>query len=159
MKSWLWNVKIDETEARHILQNPEHEKFLYYATLLLSRSNEPKQVWKFLSKESFCQHWNQIKRQMRKDQWNDKRILFWSQIYLFLVRDFRKKGMVIFSEKKVKKVSPEQRKMGLEIASLRKQQGMTQGELAKKVGITQQAISKIEKPAISGSTRRARAFT
>lgn len=145
MKSWLWNVKIDEIEARQILHKPEHDKFFYYATLLLSRSNEPKQVWKFLSKEHFCRHWNQIKQRMRKDQWNDRRILFWSQVYLFLVRDFRKKGMIISPEKKVKKVSSEQRKMGLEIVRLRKQQGMTQGELAKKVGITQQAISKIEK--------------
>jgi len=145
MKSWLWNVKIDEAEAKQILRDSAHEKFFYYATLLLSRSNEPKQVWKLLSKDSFCRHWNQIKRQMRKDRWNDKRIMFWNQIYLFLVRDFRKKGIVFSSKKEGGKVNPEQHRMGLEIVRLRKQQGMTQGDLAKKMGVTQQAISKIEK--------------
>ena len=115
MKSWLWNVKIDEAEAKRILRDSEHEKFLYYATILLSRSNEPKQVWKFLPKDSFCRHWNQIKRQMRKDRWNDKRIMFWNQVYLFLVRDFRKKGIVFSLKKEEGKVNPEQRKMGLEI--------------------------------------------
>ncbi len=145
MKSWLWNVKIDEAEAKRILQDSGHEKFLYYATLLLSRSNEPKQVWKFLSKDNFCRHWNQIKRQMRKDRWNDKRILFWNQVYLFLVRDFRKKGIVFSLKKEEGKVNPEQQKIGRQIVEQRKKLGLTQVELAQKLGVTQQAISKIEK--------------
>jgi len=145
MKSWLWNVKIDEIEAKRILRDSEHEKFIYYAALLLSRSNEPKQVWQFLSKENFCGHWNQIKRRMRQNKWNDKRILFWNQIYLYLSRDFKKKGIVFPQKKEIRTASFEQQKIGQEIAARRKKLGLTQGELAKKMGITQQAISKIEK--------------
>ena len=86
--SWLWHVKKTEKEVKRILADPEDKRFVHYAALLLSRQRGlPKEIFKeYLSKENFCRRWLEIKRKMRKDQWNDERIPFWEEIFQRLVR-------------------------------------------------------------------------
>jgi DNA-binding XRE family transcriptional regulator len=144
--SWLWNVNKTEEEAKLILADPENERFVYYANLLLSRRRDlPREIFKeYLSKENFCRHWLKIKRWMRKDDWNNERILFWDGVYQFLIRDFKKKGIAFPREKKNVLKKPVWERTAKDIRARRRAQKMTQVELARKLGVKQQFISKIE---------------
>ena len=144
--SWLWNVNKTEAEAKRILADPEEKRFVHYAALLLSRHRGlPKEIFSgYLSKEHFCRRWLEIKRKMRKDDWNDQRIPFWDGIYKRLIVDFKKKGIVFRSPKKEALKNPGLEKMAADIRSRRKAAQLTQTELAKKMGVKQQFIAKIE---------------
>lgn len=141
---WLWDRKTTPAEAKRILKNPESPLFLMMAALLLSRNNEPKVVFKnYLDKLIFCRYWFLIKRQMRKDKWSDNRIIFWQVVYEVLAKKYRAKGIVFKPEKPAKK--PVCENLGREIAAIRREQRLSQKNLAKKIGISQQLISRIEK--------------
>ncbi|HOW58979.1 MAG TPA: helix-turn-helix transcriptional regulator [Candidatus Omnitrophota bacterium] len=144
--SWLWNINKTEAEVKRILANPEEKAFIHYAALLLSRhSGLPKEVFKdYLRKEDFCRYWQAIKRRMRKDQWNDERIPFWDGIYKFLLREFKKKGVTFPKETKELARNPVWEKTAAIIRTWRLARKMTQAELARKLGVKQQFISKIE---------------
>jgi DNA-binding XRE family transcriptional regulator len=144
--SWLWNVNKTEEEAKAILKDPEEKRFVHYAALLLSRHRGlPKEIFKeYLSKENFCRRWLEIKRKMRKDNWNDQRIPFWDEIYKRLIADFKKKGIEFRSPKKELPKNPGWQRLALDIRNRRRAQKITQAEFAEKMGVTQQFISKIE---------------
>jgi len=144
-KSWLWDIRKPEKEVRKILKDPSHEKFTHYAALLLSRSNDPAQVFgHYIPKEIFVRNWNSIKRRMRKNKWNQDRILFWREIYRYWSKELKSEGMELRQGKEETSVSL-RKEVGQSIKTLRISKGMTQQELAKKAGIHQQVISKIEK--------------
>lgn len=145
-KPWLWNIKKTEAEIKKILADPGHEAFVHYAALLFSRhTGLPREIFaEYIRKEDFCRCWPAIKRRMRKDKWNDERIPFWDGVHDYLVREFKKKGVTFPREKKPAVRDPSREKAALEIKEKRRAQKMTQAELAQKMGVKQQFISKIE---------------
>ncbi|MFH1801203.1 MAG: helix-turn-helix transcriptional regulator [Candidatus Omnitrophota bacterium] len=154
-RSWLWNINKTEDEIKRILKDPQEKSFVHYASLLLSRhSGLPKEIFQdFLSKENFCRHWFEIKRKMRKDKWNDERIPFWDEVYKYLIREFKKKNVVFSRQGKQVQKKPAWEKMAGDIRAWRRAQKMTQAEFAKKMGVKQQFISKIESGTRNLSTR------
>jgi len=146
-QDWLWDRKITVKEAKLILSDPHDNHFLSLAGLLLSRKNTPEEVLKnYLKPINFVQNWNRIKRQMRKNNWNDPRIEFWQAIYESLKEKYRKRGIVIHREPVVSKPQNEFCKsIADKIKSIRKQKGLTQQTLAKRLKVSQQMISHIEK--------------
>lgn len=154
--NWLWDKNIDEQQVKTVLANIEDQKFIPYAALLLSRNNSAQEVFSdFISRENFFVAWNKIKKQMRKNSWNDPRIEYWQAIY-----DTLKEKMPELRELKVSASAGQfgvselpvsvsvfsiSREIGLKIKLLREQAGLTQKNLAKKLGISQQVISRIEK--------------
>lgn len=142
--NWLWDKKITDTEAKGYLKDPRAERFLSIAALLLSRKNEPKVVFKsYLDPVVFCKHWTAIKRKMRQDKWSEPRIIFWQAIYERLADKYRKEGMVFRSE--VLPKDPLCESVGKKLAGIRREQGLSQKDFAKKIGVSQQLISRIEK--------------
>ncbi|MCX5686917.1 MAG: helix-turn-helix transcriptional regulator [Candidatus Omnitrophica bacterium] len=140
---WLWDRKIADARAKKILSKPESASFFTMAALLLSRKNEPREVFKnYLNPIVFCRHWPAIKRRMRQDKWSEPRIIFWQAIYEKLSDRYRKKGMVFRQEAPVKKEFCET--IGKKMAAIRREQGLSQKGLAKRIGISQQIISRIE---------------
>jgi len=140
---WLWDRKITDAGAGKILKKPDSTSFLTIAALLLSRNNEPRKVFKsYLDPVIFCRHWPAIKRRMRQDKWSEPRIVFWQAIYEKLSDRYRKKGMVFRQEAPVKKEFCET--VGKKMAAIRREQRLSQKELAKRIGISQQVISRIE---------------
>jgi len=140
---WLWDRKITDARARKILKKPDSTGFLTITALLLSRNNEPRKVFKsYLDPVIFCKHWTAIKRRMRQDRWAEPRIVFWQAIYEKLVEKYHDKGIVFKSETPVKGEFCEA--VGKKLAAVRRAQGLSQKELAGKVGISQQLISRIE---------------
>ncbi|HEA46833.1 MAG TPA: hypothetical protein ENH97_00275, partial [bacterium] len=74
-RDWLWDKSISEGRARRILTYPGHKRFLSLAALLLARKNVPKEVFgRYIKRLDFCRNWPKIKRQMRRDKWNEPRI-------------------------------------------------------------------------------------
>ena len=145
-RDWLWDRKITVKEAKSILSNPENERFLSLSGLLLSRKNSPEEVLKnYLDPSDFLQNWNKIKRCMRRDNWNNPRIEFWQAIHDKLKEKFKKKGILPVKEKVASKMGNEFFKtVADKIKGVRKQKGITQNQLAKKLKISQQVISRIE---------------
>jgi len=147
LRNWLWDRNISIKKAKKILGNPKDGHFLSLASILLSRKNIPKEVFKqYIKPLDFLRNWQKIKRQMRKDSWNNPRIEFWQAIYEKLKEKYKEKGISIPKEPKFIKPKDEFCELIAEkIKTLRKQKGLTQKELAKKLNISQQVISRIEK--------------
>lgn len=147
-RDWLWDRKISIKKARAILKNPKDVRFLSLAALLLSRKNTPKEVFRFYIKQiDFLWNWNAIKRQMRKDRWNDPRIEFWQAIYEAVKEKHEKEGKLIKKEKPpiVKLENEFYKTIADKIKIARKQKDLSQSALARKLGVSQQFISRIEK--------------
>ncbi len=144
--SWLWNVKKSEKEAREVLRDIGNPLFVFYAGRLLAHANTPKEVFRdFLGKDDFLKKWPVIKGHMLKDSRNRERVIFWQGVYEYLIRDLKAKGIPFVRPKAKVSVDSEQQRAGQKIKSLRRLRKMTQAELAKKTGLTQQHIAKIEK--------------
>lgn len=145
-KPWLWNINKTEPEVKKILADPGHEAFIHYAALLFSRhTGLPREIFgAYIRKEDFCRHWAAIKRRMRKDKWNDARIPFWDGVQDYLVREFKKKGVVFPRGKKPLVRDPAREKVSAQIRERRRALKMTQAGLARRMGVSQQFIAKIE---------------
>ena len=80
---------------------------------------------------------------MRQDKWSEPRIVFWQAIYEKLADKYRRNG-VVFKKKPIGK-EPFCEAIGKKIAGIRREQGLSQKDLARKLRISQQLISRIEK--------------
>lgn len=145
--SWLWDKKVSINSAKKILRDTTHKKFLRFAALLLSRQNSTREVFtQYLNPIDFCRNWRKIKRVMRRDNWNNPRIEFWQAIYEKLIEKYSNKKIPINNFKKQVEPADELCKtIGHKIKDIRKQNGLTQKQLARKMKISQQLISRIEK--------------
>lgn len=141
--NWLWDSKTNEEKAKEILKDEKHPQFDYFAEKLLSRIVDPKEVFNIIDKKVFCRKWPYIKKRIKKDQWLKDRVVFWQTIYENVYESLKEKG---FSVRKYReeKISPEIKQIAQQIKELRQKQGYTQEDVAKKMGVIQQYISKIE---------------
>jgi len=142
-KDWLWDRNLDETEIKAVFSDVNNSRFVSYSALLLSRKNSAKEVFKdFFKKEDFFVSWNKIKKQMRRNSWNDPRIEYWQAIYDTL------KKIPGLEELKLKEfeepVFPLGKEIGNKIKEARQKYGLTQKKLAQRLKISQQIISRIE---------------
>ncbi len=145
-RDWLWDKKFSPQQAKEILNKPVNRHFVLLAALLLSRNNSPREVFKgYMKPIIFLENWNKIKRQMRKNSWNDPRIEFWQAIYDNLKAKYRKQGIKFTdSHPQVKTIEPVCKSIGDKIKIVRKQKGLTQSDLANRLKVSQQIISRIE---------------
>ena len=143
---WLWDKDIPVEEIQAILKDPSHERFISMAALLLSRNNMPKEIFdQYLDRKIFVQHWTRIKRQMRKDSWNDPRIIFWQAVYESLVSELKEKGISIRPRRENIASDAISQRVAEKIKAARQDLALTQNELAERIGISQQIISRVEK--------------
>lgn len=143
--NWLWDIKIPDKEVKAILKTPKDKDFSRFAALLLARNNQPQKVFKeYLDPLLFCQYWQAIKRQMRNDKWSEPRIIFWQAIYEQLKEKYEKNGLV-FKKENLPAKSSLCEEIGKKIIAIRHEQNLSQKELAEKIGISQQLVSRIEK--------------
>lgn len=145
MENIFWDKKFDIDEAKKILKDEKHPKFIYLASIVLLRTNDSKKVFSdYLNKIIFCRNWNKIKRRMRKDKWNDRNIDFWDEIYGVIKKSIDPR---ILKTSKTKEISmvPQIRKLGDILREARKKAKLTQKALAKKTKLSQQTISSLEK--------------
>lgn len=145
-KAWQWDVRRSDGQIRQILKNTEHASFIYYASLLLARTNVPREVFgEYLEKEAFCVQWPRIKRRMRKNRWDQGRIQFWEAIYRHVKEDLKAKGVRLRRPASRRPVPGSLRlRIGKRIHEIRRAKKMTQKDIMRTTGLTQQHISKIE---------------
>jgi len=141
--NWLWDSRLSEAEARKILKEENHPKFDIYAEKLFSRVNDPKIVFNIVDKVTFCKKWPGIKKRMKKDRWLESKVVFWQTIYERVHERLKMSGIRIREPQEVK-IPPERIKIARQIKNTRMKLGYTQKDLAKKLGVIQQYISKIE---------------
>ena len=147
-RDWLWDRKTTIREAKKILSNPDKYKqeFIALASLLLQRKNDPQEVLKqYLKPLLFCRYWPEIKKKMRMDKWSSSRTTFWQAIYEKLLEKYKKQGITIKKMGETPAVDPLCKAIGEQIRAIRKEEGLSQKELASKLGVSQQLISRIEK--------------
>lgn len=138
----FWDRKTQKGEVKKILKDDSNARFVEFAALLLSRTGDPKEVFSdYLDKLIFCRNWNRIKNQMRKNKWNDNRIIFWDTVYGVAAKDIGKEAL---RTRKIIPVTQEVKPVGKKIREARKRLGWTQKKLAEKTRISQQTISLVE---------------
>lgn len=144
-RDWLWDRKTKLSVVKKALNDPGHADFIMFASLLFARNNEPGRVFKeYMDPQVFCRHWPRIKKAMRKDSWNSQRVVFWQAVYEKLMERYRKEGVPI-RQKREKPTYPICSKAGDLIRQARKARGLSQKDLARKMKVSQQLISRIEK--------------
>ena len=141
--NWLWDSRIKESAAREILRDENNPRFEIYAEKLFSRVNDPKMAFSIVNKTAFCKKWLAIKKRMRKDHWLGNRVIFWQTIYERVLEGLKEQGVRIREPWEVE-ISAERIKLAREIKDIRVELGYTQKDMAKKLGVIQQYISKIE---------------
>ncbi len=140
--SLFWDKKTTTEEVKKILKDDSNPRFIEFAALLLSRTNNPKQVFTgYLSSILFCRNWRRIKIQMRKNKWSDNKIIYWDAIYGVVIKDIDKNEL---KTKTPTSISQEIKPIGDKIREARTRVGWTQGELANKAKISQQTVSLAE---------------
>jgi len=145
VQDWRWDRKISGKQAIKILSDPEHPRFIGLASLLLSRKNDPREVFRrYIKPKVFCRYWALIKSRMRKDDWNNPRIEFWQAVYEKLSEKFRAKGTNISLKAKPALINEFCLEIGKMLEKLRKEKKLTQEMLSKKLNVSQQMISRIE---------------
>ena len=141
--NWLWDSKLNEKEVRNILKDKENPRFDIYAEKLLSRISDPKVVFTLIDEVVFCKKWPGIKKKMNKDSWIKDKVLFWQTIYERLQERLREQGIKLREPQEIK-IPSARMKMAQQIRNIRIKLGYTQKEIAKKLGVIQQYISRIE---------------
>lgn len=141
--NWLWDSRLGEGKVREILKDAGHPRFDIYAEKLFSRVNDPKVAFDIVDKVTFCKKWPGIKKRMRKDRWLTDRVVFWQTIYECILEGLKEQGVKIREPREVE-ISAERIKLAREIKDIRVELGYTQKDMAKKLGVIQQYISKIE---------------
>lgn len=141
--NWLWDSRITEKEAREILKDADNPKFDIYAEKLFSRVNDPKMVFTLVDKITFCRKWPVIKKRLRKNRWLKERVLYWQTIYDRVKFQLKAQGIKIRIPEKIK-IPQERLSVAEQIKNIRTKQGYSQKDLAAKLHVIQQYISKIE---------------
>ena len=146
----FWDKNINKEEFKKVLKNESDPKFIEFASILFSRTNDPKSVFNnYLDKVSFCKNWPRIKRKMRQNKWSDNRVIFWNEFYKVIMQGMDKSKL---KDSKIKPATiPEIKQIGEKIKNVRKQKGWTQKVLAEKTKVSQQTISFIEQGHINVS--------
>jgi DNA-binding Xre family transcriptional regulator len=136
---YFWDLNeaaLKDTE--NILKDPKHSKFQSRIVRLLSRCQDPKEVFSVISREDFIKAWPKLRRYwMKIDKESDFRD-WWQAIY-----EEASKGD-IKNKKSDSMPSLLFEKVGIKIREARIDREMSQKDLALAIGMQQPDISKIE---------------
>jgi len=143
-RNWLWDVNVSEAKARKILKDESDPRFIYYASLLVSRNDDTRYVFKVLDKELFCRYWPLIKKKLEQKGWfSPHKSEYWQPIYEQSLYELKKAGTDIHTFPEIP-ISRYQFRLAKDIRGLRKGKGLTQFQMAQYLGVKQQYISKLE---------------
>jgi len=149
----FWDKSISTEEVKKILKDEFNPRFIEFSSLLLARTNKPKNVFSnYLSKDIFVKNWSKIKRKMRQNKWNNTRIIFWSEIYRAVKKNVNIEKVTQSKERPLD-FDPEIKNICDRIKDHRKKSGLTQRDLANRTGLSQQSISFVEKGYVNLSIR------
>ena len=143
-KNWFWDINLPKVKIEKILSREDDPRFPRIAGALLSRVEDPKEVFKLITPAAFCRRWRAIEREITTDEWTKEKAAFWKTTYLRLSKELRDKGEKI-RQAEIIRLDDFDRDLVAKIRECRKKALMTQKELARLMGYSQQFISNIEK--------------
>jgi DNA-binding XRE family transcriptional regulator len=142
-KNWHWDINLPYSKIEKILSREDDPRFARLAGSLLSRVQNPKEVFALISPQAFCRRFQAIQREIVSDEWSREKAAFWKATYLRMSREFREKGEKIRKPAKMK-LDDFDRRLIEKVKECRKGALMSQKELAGFLGCSQQYISGIE---------------
>ena len=143
-QNWHWDISLPETKIREILTREDDPRFPRIAGVVMSRVEDPKEVFKLITPLAFCRRWRAIEREIKSDEWTKEKAAFWKSTYIKLSKELRNKGEKIRKTEKIP-LDSFTRDVIVQIRKTRKRALMSQKELAEFMGCSQQYISGIEK--------------
>lgn len=141
--NWLWDTRLSEEQVRKILKDPQNPRFNIYAGKLFSRVDDPAVAFHFIDQNTFAHKWPVIKKRIEKDAWAKPKIDFWQILYKRLLTRFQEQGVKL-RKPAGSKLFSERIAVARQIKKIRTQSGYTQKDLAEKLGVIQQYVSKVE---------------
>ncbi len=142
-QNWHWDLNLSESKLKKILARENDPRFVRIAGTLLSRTEDPEQVFKLISQASFCRRWNAIEREIKSDEWNKEKAAFWKATYLRLSKELQEKGERIRKPELIE-LDTFDRALIEKVKQCRRAVAMSQKEIAQFMGYSQQFISGIE---------------
>ena len=141
---WLWDKNIALDKAVEIIKDEHNPRFAALSAVLLSRKNSAKEIFSdYMEPLTFYRNWAKIKKIMRKDNWAHPRIEYWQAIYEKLRERYSIQGVRLRKPKK--EINETCKAVGDILRKKRASKNLSQRCLAKKIGISQQMLSRIEK--------------
>lgn len=140
---WHWDLRISPEEIREILADEQGPRFASIAGRLLARSDDPQEVFSWISPMAFCRRFHAIQRQIVKDEWGREKAAFWQATYQRYLRQFRNEGIRV-RERKSRELDESSRALLNKVRACRRQAHLSQRALAERMGCSQQFISGIE---------------
>lgn len=130
---WDLNTQAIRNTIQEIFKNPDHTKFISRMTILLSRCDDPKEVFKYINRSDFINYWPSIRKYWKKTSKAIDFLAWWETIFESLV-------------KKEKPDIPSEilQNIGNNIKSIRHETGYSQQDISNLAGISQADISRIE---------------
>jgi len=140
IEKYFWDLNQKALkETRGILKDSDHPKFAERVVTLLSRCDKPEELFSIITRRQFVETWPKIRtywiKRIRRSDFRD----WWETIYEQILEKDQHK------QRKAKGGTPVTfRTIGMEIRDARIQKGMSQKQLAIRIGMKQPDISKIE---------------
>jgi DNA-binding Xre family transcriptional regulator len=139
-KKYFWDLNQKALkETKGILKDPSHPKFTERVVILLSRCDKPKELLSIIPRRKFVESWPRIRtywiKRIRRSDFRD----WWETIYEQILEKYQHRPG------KTKGGTPVSlRTIGMEIRDARVQKGLSQKQLALRIGMKQPDISRIE---------------
>lgn len=134
---YFWSLNDQAlAETEKALSDPTHPQFAKRAITLLSRCDDPGELFAIFSKDIFIGQWESVRREWKKTGASSDHLAWWDAIHQSIVspdgnapRDTGSRHL---------------RHVGSQIRAARRERGWTQAELARRAGLGQKEISEIE---------------
>ena len=140
IEKYFWDLKEKALkETKGILKDPGHPRFTERVVTLLSRCDKPEELFSIIPRKKFVEIWPKIRtywiKRIRRSDFRD----WWETIYeQILEKDQHRR-------RKAKGGTPVTfRTIGMEVRDARIQKGLSQKQLALRIGMKQPDISRIE---------------
>ena len=140
IEKYFWDLKEKSLkETKGILKDPVHPRFTERAVTLLSRCDKPEELFSIIPRSKFVEIWPRIRtywiKRIRRSDFRD----WWETIYEQILEKYQHRP------RKAKGGTPVTfRTIGMEIRDARIQKGLSQKQLAFRIGMKQPDISRIE---------------
>lgn len=143
-QNWRWDINLPQAKITYILAHEEDPRFPRIAGALVSRVDDPKEVFHLMTPLAFCRRWRAIQREIESDAWTKEKAAFWKSTYMRLSRELRQKGEKVRKRETIP-LDNFTRDLIATIRESRKNALFSQKELAELMGCSQQYISGVER--------------
>lgn len=141
---WLWSTPhISQKKIVRIFKDEESPSFYSFAAKMFSHVKDPKEAFKYMSKETFCRNWPAIKTEIKKDAWFAQMTDHWQIVYEDAIKELKDRGIKIQKFSSVG-ITPDRLKLAKDIRSMRLKAGYSQKWIAQLLDVKQPFISKLE---------------